>query len=203
MMNSFKDDILKKIKQEFILSDGNIHKRYFHTIGVVEMALELNKIHGFNLDEKKIILASAFHDIAKLLDRNVQFQILTKYYPNLVDDVKDYPQVWHSLVGAIYAKSKYGIDDEEVLNAIKYHTTGRPDMKKLEALIFVSDYVEEITRVDDKMKKARKIVKSDFDKGLIRTIEDTISYLKKGNKKIYHLTDETYEYYLSKGKSDV
>lgn len=201
MKNSLKDNVLKKIKDEFILLDGSVHKRYFHTIGVVEMALELNRLHSLNIDEEKVILASAFHDIAKLLDKKILWGMLESNYPSLTEDVREYPQVWHSFVGAVYAKEKYGISDEEVLNAIRYHTTGKPGMTNLEKLIFISDYIEEITRHEEMMVEARRIAKEDFEKGLIRTIGDTISYLKMENKKIYHLTNETYEYYLSKGKN--
>lgn len=116
-------NLLEKIKKEFTI-DGIVHQRYYHTIGVIEMALTLNNVHNLNISQEKLILASAFHDIAKLLDKETMWDILTKHYVSDLALLKDYPQIWHSFVGKIYAKEKYGIDDPEILNAIKYHTTG-------------------------------------------------------------------------------
>ena len=91
-------DVLEKIKTEFTI-DGIVHQRYYHTIGVIEMALTLNNVHKLNISQKKIILASAFHDIAKLLDKKTMWDILSKYYTSELELLKDYPQIWHSFVG--------------------------------------------------------------------------------------------------------
>ena len=128
-------NLLEKIKKEFTI-DGIVHQRYYHTIGVIEMALTLNNVHNLNISQEKLILASAFHDIAKLLDKETMWDILTKHYASELALLKDYPQIWHSFVGKIYAKEKYGIDDPEILNAIKYHTTGHKNMTELEKIIF-------------------------------------------------------------------
>jgi hydrolase, HD family len=190
-------DVLEKIKTEFTI-DGIVHQRYYHTIGVIEMALTLNNVHKLNISQKKIILASAFHDIAKLLDKKTMWDILSKYYTSELELLKDYPQIWHSFVGEIYAKEKYGIDDIEVLNAIKYHTTGHKDMTKLEKVVFVSDYIEKITRKEQVMIETRKIAFKSLDQAVIKILENTILYLRQNKKKVYYLTNETYNYYLVK-----
>lgn len=190
-------DVLEKIKTEFTI-DGIVHQRYYHTIGVIEMALTLNNVHKLNISQKKIIFASAFHDIAKLLDKKTMWDILSKYYTSELELLKDYPQIWHSFVGEIYAKEKYGIDDIEVLNAIKYHTTGHKDMTKLEKVVFVSDYIEKITRKEQVMIETRKIAFKSLDQAVIKILENTILYLRQNKKKVYYLTNETYNYYLVK-----
>ena len=190
-------DVLEKIKTEFTI-DGIVHQRYYHTIGVIEMALTLNNVHKLNISQKKIILASAFHDIAKLLDKKTMWDILSKYYTSELELLKDYQQIWHSFVGEIYAKEKYGIDDIEVLNAIKYHTTGHKDMTKLEKVVFVSDYIEKITRKEQVMIETRKIAFKSLDQAVIKILENTILYLRQNKKKVYYLTNETYNYYLVK-----
>lgn len=190
-------DVLEKIKTEFTI-DGIVHQRYYHTIGVIEMALTLNNVHKLNISQKKIILASAFHDIAKLLDKKTMWDILSKYYTSELELLKDYPQIWHSFVGEICAKEKYGIDDIEVLNAIKYHTTGHKDMTKLEKVVFVSDYIEKITRKEQVMIETRKIAFKSLDQAVIKILENTILYLRQNKKKVYYLTNETYNYYLVK-----
>lgn len=190
-------NLLEKIKKEFTI-DGIVHQRYYHTIGVIEMALTLNNVHNFNISQEKLILASAFHDIAKLLDKETMWDILTKHYASELALLKDYPQIWHSFVGKIYAKEKYGIDDPEILNAIKYHTTGHKNMTELEKIIFVSDYIEKITRKEQEMIETRNIAFKNLDQAVVKVLENTILYLKQNKKKIYYLTDETYNDYLVK-----
>ena len=189
--------ILNQIKMEFTVA-GIVHPRYYHTIGVIEMALTLNNVHQLHMEKEKIILAAGFHDIAKLLDKSQMLDILVKNYPNEVENLLDYPQIWHSFAGPIYAKEKYYIDDEKVLQAIKYHTTGRPNMTNLEKIIFVSDYIEKITRKEASMIETRKIALKDLDSAVCKTLGDTIMYLKQTHKKIYDLTQAAYDYYLAK-----
>lgn len=195
-------DLLEKIKKEFTIN-GMLNKRYFHTIGVIEMAYKLNDIHNLQLDENQITLAAGFHDIAKFLPKEKQYQILKEHYPNLIDELIEYPDVWHSFVGAIYAQEKYQITDNQVIDAIKYHTTGRPNMTDLEKIIFVSDYIEEITRKMPEMVEARKIALKDLDLGVYIVLDNTIKYLKKNNKKVFVLTDDAHQYYLMKEKKNV
>ena len=170
-------NLLEKIKKEFTI-DGIVHQRYYHTIGVIEMALTLNNVHNLNISQEKLILASAFHDIAKLLDKETMWDILTKHYASELALLKDYPQIWHSFVGKIYAKEKYGIDDPEILNAIKYHTTGHKNMTELEKIIFVSDYIEKITRKEQEMIETRNIAFKNLDQAVVKVLENTILYLK-------------------------
>lgn len=193
------DNILETIKEEFTIN-GVVNKRYYHTIGVIEMANKLNELHRLGLDEEKVTISAAFHDIAKLLPKDEQYHILTKHYPQEIEQLTEYPDVWHSFAGAVYAREKYKINDVEILNAIKYHTTGKPNMTNLEKIIFISDYIEEVTRKLPKMIEARKIALDNLDKGVQKVLEDTIDYLKNNNKKIYYLTEATYQYYLQKGK---
>ena len=194
------DNILDIIKEEFTIDDV-VNKRYYHTIGVIEMANKLNVMHNLNLDEEQVTLAAAFHDIAKLLPRELQLEYLNKNYSDAVNELEKYPDVWHSFVGKCYAKEKYGINDEVVLNAIQYHTTGTPNMNNLEKIIFVSDYIEEVTRKRPQMIEARKIAYRNLDDGVLKVLEDTISYLKLNNKDIYYLTWDTYQYYLKENEN--
>ncbi len=195
-------ELFKLLKDTFYIN-GKIHKRYTHTIGVIEMALTLNKMHHLNLDEDKIILAAGLHDIAKLVSKEEMLDVLNKYYPEDVKELMEFPSVWHGWVGCIFAKEKYNISDIEVLNAIKYHTTGKVEMNNLEKLIFVSDYIEKNTRIYDDMIITRKLAYHNLDDAVRKTLLDTIEYLQKENKPIYSKTLQTYQYYLDKGKVNV
>ena len=194
--------ILELIKGEFIIN-GEINKRYYHTTGVIYMALELNRIHQLGIPEEKIIYASAFHDVAKYMNKEEMIDIISKHFPMEKEELLEYPSIWHSFVGSIYVKEKYNITDQEILDAIKYHTTGRPNMTNLEKLIFVSDYVEEVTRKEDEMIKARQIARESLDKGVMQTLIDTKNYLQSTNRPIYKLTEETYQFYLKNVRNNV
>ena len=197
-----KKELLECILNEFTI-DGDIHKRYYHTLGVIEMALTLNRKLNLNLNEEQVFISAALHDVAKLMPKDEMEEILQKEFCDLYSEIKDYPTIWHSFVGSYVAKTKYKIVDKEILNAIKYHTTGKIEMTKLEKLIFVSDYTEKITRNHKSMIETRKLAYNNLDDALVKTLSDTIEYLKSENKGIYIKTLETYEYYLEKGKCDV
>lgn len=187
-------EILEKVQKEFTINQ-KLHPRYYHTIGVIEMALTLNYHHQLNLDPAKVFIASAFHDIAKLLDKESMLTILQQNFLEEANELKDYPAVWHSFVGAVYAKEKYQINDEEILNAIKYHTTGRPNMTDLEKIVFISDYIEKNTRTEASMIEARKLAYNNLDEAVKKILIDTIAYLEKNEKSIYRLTKDTLEFY--------
>ncbi len=112
-------------------------KRYMHTLGVIETAKELGSY--YNVDLHKCELAGLLHDVTKQLDQNMQAELLT----NISDQhIVDNPPLWHSFTGALYAKQTLGIDDLEVLEAIKYHTTGYLAASSLAKIIYLSDYLE-------------------------------------------------------------
>ena len=194
--------LIDKVLKQFTVNN-EVHKRYFHTIGVIEMALTLNRKLKLNLDENKVFASAALHDVAKLMPKDEMEEILQNEFKDLYYEIKEYPTVWHSFVGSYVAKEKFNIVDKDILNAIKYHTTGKVDMTDLEKLIFVSDYIEKITRNHESMIETRKIAYNNLDEALVKTLSDTIEYLKIENKSIYSKTLETYEYYLEKGKCDV
>ena len=122
---------------------------------------------------------------------------------NIYQSLLEYPSIWHSFVGKIVAREKYGIIDDRILNAICYHTTGRPNMTNLEKIIFISDYVEEKTRVGECFEVARKAANKNLNDAIVVIIEQTIAYLKKNNKPVYQLTEETYQFYLKEVKKSV
>lgn len=113
--------------------------RYEHSLGVEKMATELAKIHG--ADPEKAAFAGRYHDIAKGFDNHdinhciMKYDIDRKYMGN--------PALAHSKVAAAILEHEYGVDDEDVLNAVKSHTTGRVGMSLLEEVVYVADAIEE------------------------------------------------------------
>ena len=114
-------------------------KRFLHTLGVENEVYKLGKIF---LPEKaeKLRLTGILHDITKEIPHEEQLQII-KDGGIILDDVqKIAPKLWHSISGSVYIRTKLGINDEDIINAIRYHTTGRAGMSLLEKIIYTADF---------------------------------------------------------------
>lgn len=171
------------------------HPRYVHSLGVMEMALKLNKYYKYNIDEEKIKLASLLHDITKPFSDSLNLKILKESFPDLINEkLLESPQIWHSFTGSAYVKNEFGINDQEILDAIFYHTTGREKMTNLEKIIFLSDYIE-MGRTGECFEKVRKIAFQNIDLAIVTMLEEQIDYLQKKKLVIYPLSLETYKYY--------
>ncbi|NUK30862.1 HD domain-containing protein [Parageobacillus sp. VR-IP] len=162
--------------------------RYQHTIGVMETAIELAKRYG--ADVKKAELAAIFHDYAKFRPKEEMKQIILEQ--NMPKDLLSYnTELWHAPVGAYLVKTEVGISDEEILNAIRYHTSGRANMTVLEKVVYLADYIEP-GRIFPGVEEVRDLAKQDLNKALIRAVQNTIQFLLKKNQPIYPDTINTY-----------
>lgn len=115
-------------------------KRLTHILGVVETSLVLADAHG--LDATRVSWAALLHDCAKCVEQSELQRIMEDYSLAEEDDDWRYPAVWHALVGAYIARERYGIQDSEVLRAIRIHPTGNVAMTPIELAVYVADYVE-------------------------------------------------------------
>lgn len=149
-------------------------ERYEHTLGVIESAQDLARVYA--VDSEKTELAALLHDCAKDLGPGELLKA-SSCFGIVVDEVeRRETRLLHGPVGAAMAFSEYGVCDEDVLNAIRYHTTGRCGMSPLEKLIFLADYVEpgrEFPGVD----ALRKLVRADLDKAVVTALDSTIEYV--------------------------
>lgn len=149
-------------------------KRYIHTLGVISVAKKLAQIN--NVDEKKAEIAALCHDIAKYIKADEAMKIMKENNINLDEYEKNTPELWHGIIGPIYAKKELKIEDEEILNAIRYHTTGRENMSDLEKIIYIADMIEP-SRVFEGVEEIREITLKDLNKGMIAGLNHSISYL--------------------------
>lgn len=122
------------------LKEGLKPKRYHHVMGVIETALNLCDKYG--VDCEKAELAALFHDYAKEWTEEESLDFFEREAINLTELELRSPQLWHARIAERIAREEYGIGDEDVLNAIRYHTTGRAGMSELEILIALADYIE-------------------------------------------------------------
>ena len=191
--------ILKKL-QESMTINGEIHKRYYHSLEVANIALKLNEHLNLKLDETIVYLASILHDCAKLYSKDKLWDILVEFKDILnLESIKNYPSIWHSFAGKKVAKDYYNINDENILSAIFYHTTGKPNMTTLEKLIFVSDYIEE-SRTGDYVLVARKACFKNLNYGVYIVLKQMIEYLNSNNYDICSLTLDAFNYYKENGE---
>ena len=168
-------------------------KRYLHTLGVAYTAANLAFVYGY--DDKKAFVAGLLHDVAKCISHQKRLMICKKNHIEITPIEEENPVLLHAKVGAFFAKEKYGVCDEEILNAIRFHTTGRPEMTLLEKIIYVADFVEPHRKKLPRLAEIRKISFEDLDMAIYMILENSLNYLEKGNAKIDKKTEETYLFY--------
>lgn len=160
-------------------------ERWEHTVRVAVTAAEHARSAG--VYEIDAITAAALHDCAKYLSEGAP-ELSGFVFPENVP-----PPVMHQYTGAFVAEHTFGVKDERILNAIRYHTTGRENMSALEKLIFLSDMLEE-GRDFEGVERLRKIMKRSLDDCLVAALEHQLNYLKSNGKPICPLTQRAYDY---------
>jgi predicted HD superfamily hydrolase involved in NAD metabolism len=142
-------------------------KRYRHSLGVAKEAVRLAKIYG--ADEEKAYIAGLLHDCAKGYTIEKQTELCDELKVDLDEASRMCPPVIHGFLGVEIAKSEYGITDDEILNAIKYHTVGKAGMTLLEKIIYIADMTEE-NRDFDGVDELRATVDKNLDETILKSI---------------------------------
>jgi predicted HD superfamily hydrolase involved in NAD metabolism len=181
------------------LKSSLLEKRFIHSLGVMKCAEKLAELYG--ADAHKAAVAGLLHDCAKNYSKDDMFSLCEEYGIELDDVMRKSTGLIHGLLGAEVAKREYGIDDEEIYDAIYYHTMGKPDMSLLTKIIYIADGIEE-NRHYDGVDRIRSLAEEDLDKALILQIDYTIkSVISKGGL-LHTNTIDTRNWYLSKQHSE-
>ena len=168
--------------------------RYNHSVSVMETAIKLAEAH--HVDKEKARLAGLLHDIAKCSSKAEQKSYYFKHYSS------DIPEgAYHSYNGYFVAK-ELGIEDEDVLNAIKNHTLGRPNMSDLEKIIYIADFIEPL-REGAIYHKYYDISFVNLDLALYLIMSSIVIDLKKKNKFVPQITFDALDYYYQKTRLDL
>lgn len=163
-------------------------KRFQHVLRVEETAIKLAEQYG--VDVEKASIAGLCHDYAKQRsDEDFIAEIKKKRLNPLLLDYGN--AIWHGVVGAELIKDELGIWDEDILNAVRHHTTGAPVMTKLEQVIYMADYIEP-GRDFTGVKKARVITAANLQAGVAYQTKHTLAYLIENGKPVYPKTIDTY-----------
>lgn len=174
------------------------HERYEHTIGVCYTAQALAMRYGYDLDKAR--LAGLLHDCAKCIPTEKKLKLCKKHDIPLSKAEQAHPTLVHAKLGAFLAKKEYGVTDPEILEAIKNHTTGKPNMGLLDKIIYVADYIEPHRCKAPRLEVVRRTAFVDLDKALVMILGDTLQYLQKSGMQIDPLTEETYQYYKNRNE---
>ncbi len=185
-------DLISKYEEKLIKRIGQ--KKLVHSIGVMQTAKRLSQIYGEDIN--KAALAGILHDCGKIKNKRHLLKKIN-YFGIILDGImqKDI-SLAHGLLGSVIANEEFGIKDEDVLNAIKFHTTGRKDMSLLEKIIYISDYIEP-NRDFPGVEEIRKLAFKDLDKSILISMNNTINHIIKKDKFIHIDTIEARNSILS------
>ena len=171
---------------------GRLKKgRFRHTLGVAHTAACLAMRYGADVD--KAYTAGLLHDIAKHMSDKELLKAADKYNISITDFDKKNPDMLHGPVGAKIAEYEFDIKDEDILNAIANHTSGRVGMSLLEEIVFVADYMETGRDKAPNLPEVRGLAFKDIKKCIVTIIENIIRYLEESgeiiDERIYPVLD--------------
>ncbi|OJG45113.1 HAD superfamily hydrolase [Enterococcus hermanniensis] len=165
-------------------------KRFKHVLGVEETAVALAE--RFGASPEKASIAALTHDYAKeRSDEEFQLAIEQGSYSNKSELLKYGNAIWHGVVGADFVAHELQITDQEILSAIRLHTTGGAEMSLLDKIIYVADYIEP-GRNFPGVEDARVIAFSDLDQAVAFETKHTLAHLIESETPVYPKTIETY-----------
>lgn len=177
-----REEVLERIRPRMK------EKRYLHTIGVADTAMKVAVQVG--VDPQKAELAGLLHDVCKYANLEWMADQIRSHQldPRLLEH---HHELWHGPVGSLVAKYEFGVEDEDILNAIMYHTTGRQGMSTLEKIIYVADMIEP-SREFPEVDKLRDLAFEDLEVGMKYGIRHSIQFLVKKKQVVFPDSFECY-----------
>ncbi|MBR3935113.1 MAG: bis(5'-nucleosyl)-tetraphosphatase (symmetrical) YqeK [Oscillospiraceae bacterium] len=137
--------------------------RFEHSLNVAKRAVFLAEKNG--ADPEKAYFAGLIHDICKGITHEEQLAVIENGGIKLDEDTKKSPALWHSIAGAVYAEHELGVTDEDVLNAVRYHTSGRGNMSILEKVVYMADLTSAERNYPD-AEYTRNLTDKNLDEGI-------------------------------------
>lgn len=187
-----KIDCTKTNEKAMSWLKGNLdEERLLHSLGCAQCAVELAQ--KYNIDEKRAYIAGLLHDCAKCLDKEKLIEI-AQNIKGLKEDERSNIKVIHAPVSAYLAQTEFGIQDEEILSSIRFHTLGKRNMSLFEKVIFLADKIEPNTRDLDFRNRILLFLgeENGLNKALLICYKETIKSLIKRELKICQDTIDIY-----------
>ncbi len=166
---SRNDEYIKVLKERLT------EYRFKHSLNVAESAKELAELYGE--DPEKAYTVGLVHDVCKDTPAGLQLSYILENKVPVTEMEMDNPKLYHSITGAAFCKKEFGISDINVLNAVRYHTTGREGMSLLEKIVFIADFISDerdYDGVEIMREKAKRSLDEAIVEGLSFTIKDLI-----------------------------
>ena len=172
-----------------ILEEKLTEKRYFHSLCVADEAKRLASLYG--ADCQKAYLAGLLHDITKNLPENQHLKIFESFDIMLTDIEINAFKLWHAISGAAYLENVLKIEDNEILTAIRYHTTARENMSLLEKVLYIADFTS-LDRDYSDVDVMRKLSVDSLEDAMTYALKYTINELLGKNAAIHPDTLNAY-----------
>ncbi|NLG93391.1 MAG: HD domain-containing protein [Clostridiales bacterium] len=182
---------MNRTDYEAIIKPFLSQKRYEHSLCVCDEAVRLAKIYDAN--EQKAETAGILHDIMKDVPPDEQLKMMMRYDILLTDVERSAQKLWHAMLGAAYVENELHISDTEILNAIRYHTTGREQMTTMDKIVFVADFIS-ADRDYDGVEELRKAAAISLDQAVVDGLTFTIKDLAQAGKPIHPDTINAYNH---------
>ena len=174
--------------------------RYEHTLGVMYTCAALAM--RYNYDLEKAMLAGLLHDCAKCMPNAKKLKMAEKHHLEISELERKNPFMLHAKLGAFLAKKKYDIEEEEILDAIRWHTTGRPQMTLLDKIVYIADYIEPKRDKAPNLAVIRQMAFTNLDDALLKILTDTLGYLGDSSEHVDSMTKMTYDYYINQNNNE-
>ena len=168
-------------------------ERLEHTKGVRYTCACMAMAYGADLEKAQI--AGLLHDCAKCIPNKKKLKMCEQYHLSVSSFEENHPFILHAKLGALIAEKKYDIHDEDILNSITYHTTGRPAMSTLEKIVYIADYIEPLRNKANNLPEIRKVAFEDLDECMYQILKGTLDYLDESSDEIDYATVEAFQYY--------
>ncbi len=172
--------------------------RYHHSICVAEEAERLAEKNGF--DEKKAYLAGLVHDVCKEDGDKEQTALISRSRTYVDESEKNTKALHHAIAGSVFIEEEFGIYDEDIQNAVRYHTVAREGMSTLEKIVYLADLVSEDRTYSD-VKKYRKLAHKDLNSGMLEALKYSIKSTINKEFEIVKSTLSAYNEYVGKVKN--
>lgn len=181
-----REELLAKIEKQLK------PKRFQHVLRVEQTAIQLAQANQVDLEKASI--AGLTHDYAKQRPDEDFIQAIHDYAmdPALLTYGN---AIWHGVVGAEFVKRELGVMDEDILNAVRHHTTGAVYMTKLEQIVYMADFIEP-ARDFPGVDRARELTAQDLGRGVAYQAQHTLAYLVAKNQPVYPKSIETYNAWI-------
>lgn len=185
----FKSLIREKLKES----------RFVHSLNVADSARYLAQKYG--CDEEKAYTAGLLHDVMKNVPYSEMLSCITEAGMALTDCEKVNPNLWHAVAGAAYMKTELGIEDTELIDAVRYHTTARKNMSLLEKVIYVADFIS-ADRNYPEVEDVRRAADESLEKAMMLGLEFCIQEIVKRRQVLHPDSVDAYNEIILKDSKE-